>query len=151
MTHNPAPRPALRKAPDATIHPAAPVVADPEPTAAIAPGVPVPAARVVAAPAHLRPVVALGGATSDSLRSARGSGDRSRTTAGTASADSSSGKKAKAARRRAAKDAARHARRVDLHIKVPKDVRRQLRKNAKARGTSVDDVVTAVLEGWLER
>lgn len=38
--------------------------------------------------------------------------------------------------------------RVDVRLQVPGDVRRQLRSAAKARGTSVEDVVTSVLEGW---
>lgn len=41
------------------------------------------------------------------------------------------------------------ASRVDVRTQVPADVRRQLRSAAKARGTSVDDVVASVLEGWL--
>jgi hypothetical protein len=50
---NPPPRPALRKAPDADVHPVA---------AAPAPLVPAPHA-----PAELRPVVGIGGRTSDTL------------------------------------------------------------------------------------
>ncbi len=48
---NPPPRPALRKAPDADVHPVAPVL----------PSVPAPR------PAQLRPVVGIGGRTSDTL------------------------------------------------------------------------------------
>jgi hypothetical protein len=48
---NPPPRPALRKAPDSDIHPMAPV-----------PAVPLPAPRP-----ELRPVVGIGGRTSDTL------------------------------------------------------------------------------------
>ena len=50
--------------------------------------------------------------------------------------------------RKAAKS--RAGKRLDLRVKVPKTVRQQLRATAKARGTSVDDVVTTVLEGWLD-
>jgi hypothetical protein len=52
---NPPPRPALRKAPDADVHPVAAA-----PTVVVAP---VPAPR----PAELRPVVGIGGRTSDTL------------------------------------------------------------------------------------
>lgn len=52
---NPPPRPALRKAPDADVHPVAAV-----PAVVVAP---VPAPR----PAELRPVVGIGGRTSDTL------------------------------------------------------------------------------------
>ncbi len=130
MSQNPGPRPALRKAPDATVHPAAPVAAE-ETKAPVV----VPTER--ARQAHLRPVVGLGGLTSDVLRSAP--------------KDSKSGKRAaKEAKKRAKKERELHQRRVDLHVKVPKSVRTKLRKNAKARGTSVDDVVASVLEGWLD-
>ena len=48
------------------------------------------------------------------------------------------------------KERKRRHRRVKLQVEVPPDVRSKLRKNAKARGTSVDDMVTAVLQGWLD-
>ncbi len=54
---NPPPRPALRKAPDAHVHPVAPV-----PSATEAPQVPAQARRP-----ELRPVVGFGGRTSDTL------------------------------------------------------------------------------------
>lgn len=134
MTNNPGPRPALRKAPDATVHPAAPVAAE------AAPGVPVVAAQVERPrPAHLRPVVGLGGSTSDVLRPApKKKGQKA------------AAKSTKAQRKLEKKERERNARRVDLHVQVPKNVRRDLRQNAKARGTSVDDIVTSVLEGWLD-
>lgn len=122
MAHNPGPRPALRKAPDATVHPAAPV------------GVEVVAPPAPTRPSHLRPVVGLGGSTSDVLRKAPGK---------------AKGKGGKAAKKKARKrEAARHERRVKLKVSVPKEVRTRLRTSAKARGTSVDDVVSSVLEGW---
>ncbi len=134
MTNNPGPRPALRKAPDATVHPAAPVAAE------AAPGVPVVAAKVEQPrPVHLRPVTGLGGSTSDVLRPAPKKKSQKRME-----------KSAKAQRKQEKKDRERNARRVDLHVQVPKSVRRDLRQNAKARGTSVDDIVTSVLEGWLD-
>lgn len=139
MGTNPTPRPALRKAPDATIHPAAPVADDSldpvvNPKSAKKAG-----KQLEARPTHLRPVVGLGGSTSDVLRRAPEGDDKK-----------GQGKnKSKGDKKRAKKAAKVHQRRVDLKVKVPKDVRRALRSNAKARGTSVDDVVTNVLQGWL--
>lgn len=131
MASNPHPRPALRKAPDASVHPAAPVVGPQDPPAVVDPGKK--GAAEAARPSHLRPVVGLGGVTSDGLRKAP-----------------EEAKKSKKSKEKHAKKAAKvHQRRVDLKVKVPKDVRRALRTKAKARGTSVDDVVTNVLQGWL--
>lgn len=136
MASNPNPRPALRKAPDASVHPAAPVVGPSDP-----PPVVEPADRKGSSasprPTHLRPVVGLGGVTSDGLRKAPEE-KKAKKGKGKAKADKQSKKAAKV-----------HQRRVDLKVKVPKEVRRALRTNAKARGTSVDDVVTNVLQGWL--
>lgn len=140
MARNPTPRPALRKAPDATVHPAAPVAAADSRPAVVPPPKSKKAER--SGPAQLRPVVGLGGSTSDVLRRAP---DEDKT-AGKAP---SKKKQSKKERKRAEQRAAAHQRRVDLKIRVPKEVRRALRKNAKARGTSVDDVVTNVLQGWL--
>lgn len=39
--------------------------------------------------------------------------------------------------------------RIDLRRAISVDIRRQLRSTAKARGTSVEEVVTSVLDGWL--
>lgn len=133
MATNPNPRPALRKAPDASVHPAAPVVGP-----ADAPPVVAPDARSTSSaaprPTHLRPVVGLGGVTSDGLRKA----------------PEEKAKKGKGKGAKQSKKAVKvHQRRVELKVKVPKEVRRALRTNAKARGTSVDDVVTNVLQGWL--
>ena len=132
MATNPNPRPALRKAPDASVHPAAPVVGPAAPPAVVEPS------RSPAAnprPTHLRPVVGLGGVTSDGLRKAP---------------EEKKAKKGKGKDAKESNKAAKvHQRRVDLKVKVPKEVRRALRTNAKARGTSVDDVVTNVLQGWL--
>lgn len=134
MATNPNPRPALRKAPDASVHPAAPVVGPSDPPAVVEPS------RSASAggqrPTHLRPVVGLGGVTSDGLRKAP--------------EEEKKPKKGKGKAAKESKKAAKvHQRRVDLKVKVPKEVRRALRTNAKARGTSVDDVVTNVLQGWL--
>ncbi|MCB0916452.1 MAG: hypothetical protein H6525_03090 [Actinobacteria bacterium] len=148
MAHNPAPRPALRKAPDAGVHPAAPVVAPGSPPPVVEPPEPTPITRAVPPsrtprPAHLRPVVGLGGSTSDAIRPAPEKGEKK-------ASKSAKGLSAKQRKKLEKKARKRHQRRVSLQVEVPKEVRTKLRKNAKARGTSVDDVVTAVLEGWLE-
>lgn len=133
MASNPTPRPALRKAPDASVHPAAPVVGPADPPPVVEPTKK--GSSTAPRPTHLRPVVGLGGVTSDGLRKAP---------------EEKKAKKSKGKSARQSKKAAKvHQRRVDLKVKVPKDVRRALRTNAKARGTSVDDVVTNVLQGWL--
>jgi len=139
MAPNPTPRPALRKAPDATIHPAAPV-ADDSLSPVVEPTAPKKSARKEERPAHLRPVTGLGGSTSDVLRRAPEIDEPTKDKAT---------KSAKGSKKRRKKAAKVHQRRVDLKVKVPKDVRQALRSNAKARGTSVDDVVTNVLQGWL--
>ena len=149
MAHNPAPRPALRKAPDSGVHPAAPVVAPESPPPVVEPPAPKRTTHAVTPakaprPAHLRPVVGLGGSTSDAIRLAPEKGGKK---GGKKSTKSMSAKQRKKLDKKARK---RHERRVSLQVEVPKEVRSKLRKNAKARGTSVDDVVTAVLEGWLE-
>lgn len=139
---NPAPRPALRRAPDAGIHPAAPVVA-PDAAPAVLPAEPMPSDVVRTRPAHLRPVVGLGGSTSDVLRKAP---KVEPAPVGKKSASKGGKKKSKLSK----KERKRRHRRVKLQVEVPPDVRSKLRKNAKARGTSVDDMVTAVLQGWLD-
>ncbi|MDQ1245933.1 MAG: hypothetical protein QG597_300 [Actinomycetota bacterium] len=137
MSSNPAPRPALRKAPDATVHPAAPVLAAGSHPPVVDPHVDAPDAPL-SRPAHLRPVVGLGGSTSDALRKAP------------PKKKVAESKDAKKLRKMSKKERKRHSRRVKLQVEVPKGVRTRLRSNAKARGTSVDDVVTSVLEGWLD-
>lgn len=138
MTSNPAPRPALRKAPDATVHPAAPVVTPGSNPPVVDPHVEAPEAVLRPRPTHLRPVVGLGGSTSDALRKAPPKKAAKRV------------KGDKELKKMSKKERKRHLRRVSLQVEVPKDVRSRLRSNAKARGTSVDDVVTSVLQGWLD-
>ncbi len=148
MTANPSPRRALRKAPDATVHPAAPVASEGAGvTSVVAQSAPLPRRPV----AELRPVLGIGGSTSDVLRKApkRKAGGKK---AGAPKAGVKKGQTKKADSETKAKKSQRkrHERRVDLRVKVPKEVRQELRRNAKARGTSVDDVVTVVLEGWID-
>lgn len=98
---NPPPRPALRKAPDADVHPVAPV--PPPPAAPVRP--------------ELRPVVGIGGRTSDTLVA--------RTP-----------KKAK---------------RTTLEVKVPKALVKSVKREVRVRGDSLDDVVSAALQSYLDR
>jgi hypothetical protein len=97
---NPPPRPALRKAPDADVHPVAPV---PAPAAPARP--------------ELRPVVGIGGRTSDTLVA--------RTP-----------KKSK---------------RTTLEVKVPKALVKSVKREVKVRGDSLDDIVSAALQTYLDR
>lgn len=144
MSQNPRPRRALRKAPDSSIHPAAPVV-----------GTATAGAAAVAPPtsdghvAELRPVLGINGSTSDVLRRAPAEEQESTAKPKSKAGGKKIGSKSRKERRKEKARQERHERRVSLQVKVPKQVRQQLRTNAKARGTSVDDVVTTVLEGWL--
>jgi hypothetical protein len=134
----PAPRPALKRAADAHIHPAAPGHSlhtlrpatdtpvlpeprqDPEPAA---PGAsPTPASTGGDAAPH-RLSGPLRGTTSDSLRAA-----------------------AKKARTRPGKASDKP---VDLGVKVPKSVRKDFREAVKADKKDPDAVVTALLRTWL--
>jgi hypothetical protein len=126
----PAPRPALKKAADAHIHPAAPghpagalrpaAVLEAEAAAAEA------AASAQAAgtpPAGARLTGPLRGTTSDSLRAA-----------------------GKTSRRQARQQ---QEKRVELTVKVPKSLRKDFRAALKADGKDADEVVTALLRAWL--
>ena len=136
----PAPRPALKKAADAHIHPAAPGhslhTLRPAPSA---PTVPEPGAgtepSLTAAPlakpgtksgdaGQHRLSGPLRGTTSDSLRAA-----------------------AKKARSRPSGKADEKP--VDLGVKVPKSVRKEFRAAVKADKKDPDAVVTALLKAWL--
>lgn len=136
----PTPRPALKKAADAHIHPAAPSgghhlrpapdsgtvpgVAVPVPTPRGAePGVPADAAGAGAAPTGHRLSGPLSGTTSDGLRTV-----------------------AKRSRRRAS---AREEKAVELTVKVPKSVRKEFRAAVKAGNQDPDEVVTTLLRAWL--
>lgn len=99
---NPPPRPALRKAPDSDVHPVAAA------SAAVPP--PRPAAE-------LRPVVGIGGRTSDTL----------------------------------VKRTPKKVKRTSLEVKVPKTVAKDAKQVAKARGESLDDVVTSALQAYVAR
>ena len=136
----PAPRPALKKAADAHIHPAAPGhslhTLRPAPDAPPAPG-PRQDSRIDAEAAPLakssgksadpgphRLSGPLRGTTSDSLRAA-----------------------AKKARHRPSGKAEEKP--VDLGVKVPKSLRKDFRAAVKADKKDPDAVVTALLKAWL--
>jgi hypothetical protein len=127
----PTPRPALKKAADAHVHPAAPGHSPrglrqapdsaPEPDAGAKGGVP-----DANAPGH-RLSGPLGGTTSDSLRSS-----------------------AKGGRRGSRSRSAKPEKSVDLTVRVPKSVRKEFRAAAKDRKMDPNDVVTALLRSWLD-
>lgn len=131
----PAPRPALRKAPDAHVHPAAPGstthrlghAAPPEPAGAAPSTTRSVTPEVPSAPDVTPTRTGLSGPpkgnTSDSLRHGR-----------------------KAARR------ARSAppeKMVELTVKIPKSLRKQLRESAKAAHQEPDEIVASLLRAWL--
>jgi hypothetical protein len=138
----PAPRPALKKAADAHIHPAAPghslhtlrpatdsapELPEPRQDSEAASSVAVAAAAPVASsagPGPHRLTGPLGGTTSDSLRAA-----------------------AKKARHRPTGKADEKP--VDLAVKVPKSLRKDFRAAVKANKKDPDAVVTALLKAWL--
>jgi hypothetical protein len=122
----PTPRPALKKAADAHIHPAAPGHA----AHSLRHAAEVEAAAVTAAgtdpsgaPAH-RLSGPLRGTTTDSLVTPGKGGRRG---------DRRSGGKP-----------------VELTVKVPKSLRKEFRAAAKARKQDPDEIVTVLLRAWLE-
>ncbi len=147
----PEPRPALRKAPDAHLHPAAPghalhtllpptapsprPPADDQPAAAAAPdeqSVPGPSTEPAqpqdstpdGEPARHRLSGPLRGTTSDGLRAAT-------------------------RRARPAKAGKTAEKTVDLGVKVPKTLRKEFRAAARADKRDPDVIVTALLKSWL--
>ena len=167
---NPAPRPALRKAPDADVHPA--LAFGPSETIDLrasrrSPGAASatfhnPAAESIAAAVNQGPKPAKSGG-----KKHRAKAKKSETDVGAKPDTKKQAKKGKGSQRLHAqskpakvskggkvgqpasgKAESGKRSRVDVRLHVPGDVRRQLRSAAKARGTSVEDVVTSVLEGW---
>ncbi|MDP3973113.1 MAG: hypothetical protein Q8P61_09435 [Candidatus Nanopelagicales bacterium] len=141
---NPSPRPALRKAPDAHIHPALALGAvtlidlrEPD-SAAIQVELAVPPAPIETNSPHDAPA--------DRAKEDR----KKRTAKGAKNSKKQKNKKAVKAGKKAKKKGKKRqlADRIDVRREIPPTVRRQLRTGAKARGTSVDEVVTSVLEGW---
>ncbi len=158
---NPSPRPALRKAPDAHIHPA------------LALG----AVTIVdlrdpgTASSRVETDVEVVGGTVAAPESVTGK-SVGKKPSGKKSSDGKSKSSGKIKGKKIGKKAARRkqaekktdgkptgkaekkrrkrelADRIDVRREVSPEVRRRLRSGAKARGTSVDEVVTSVLEGW---
>lgn len=133
----PTPRPALRKAADAHIHPAAPGhsprglrhAEEEAPDAsdqASGPPQDQPAPPEAAGPGGHRLSGPPTGTTSDSLRTGKGG------------------------RRRGQPDKAPQEKLVTLDVQVPKSLRKELRAAAKASRHTPDEIVTALLRGWLQ-
>jgi hypothetical protein len=124
----PAPRPALRKAADAHVHPADPSGSHRLRPAGQTPAppaepIPAPAPTVPAVPAPRRLSGPLNGITSDSLRAAGRRG------------------------RRRADD----GKLVELTVKLPKSLRKEFRAALKAQDRQADDVLAALVRAWLDR
>ena len=158
---NPTPRPALRKAEDATVHPAAPRPArSPRPSAAKAAPVvePAPEPVVEAAPAVAADPAAeaaarkggkkkrkFGGATSDHLRVEDAAEARP--------AKESKPAKATAPSKQRAQDSTRddlmQGKPTDLDVEVPKALRKAAAKRAKAEGLDLQTVVIDALHAYV--
>lgn len=147
----PAPRPALRKAPDAHIHPAAPASGGMRLRAATE-GAP------EAGPAE-QPT-ADGLAPLPGPRESADSGGEARQRAGGAGGRKPSGPlkgitsdSLRAAGRRGApgrRDDRAREKKVELTVQVPKSLRKEFQAAAKSRKTDPDAVVEALLRAWLD-
>ena len=124
----PKPRPALKKAADAHVHPAAPGHSSRGLRQApdSAPELEADGAPTSNGSGH-RLSGPLGGTTSDSLRSS-----------------------AKGGRRGSQGRSAKPEKSVDLTVRVPKSLRKEFRAATKARKQDPNDVVTALLRSWLD-
>lgn len=124
MTRAPEPRPALKRSADGGLHPAAPQAAPPHHLhpAPQAPAVPPPPPASEAAPAPTPP------------QRFRPGDLRARKTG-------SAGKTGKAPKPEEL---------VKLDVKVPKKLRKAVRRKAEAEGWPVDDAVAYVLRAWVE-
>ncbi len=137
--NTPAPRPALKKAGDAHIHPAAP--SGPHQLRHAEEATAVPAPRTDPdSPAPGTQAAPEGGAVPRTVAGHRLSGPLRGTTSDSL--------------RAAAKDARRRSRRsgektVELTVKVPKTLRKEFRAALKADTKDADQVVTALLRAWL--
>ena len=177
---NPTPRPALRKAEDATVHPAAPAPARPRRT-------PTPAAPVKAAPAEVSAVPASGPRTiAETNIAANEAAARRRKKAKDKPAPVAvtQVEKAKSKKRKFSGSTTDHLRMpdsevapapalhapkrakapepagksvlmtgptVDLGVTVPKKLRKAARAEAKNRGLDLDAVTAELLHTWLTR
>lgn len=138
----PAPRPALKKAADAHIHPAAPGHSLHTLRPAAPEGAPaLPAPRADAEGATTSPALAKSAGKSGGAVQHRLSGPLRGTTSDSLRAA------AKKARTRPSGKADEKP--VDLGVKVPKSLRKDFRAAAKADKKDPDAVVTALLRAWL--
>ncbi|HYN55582.1 MAG TPA: hypothetical protein VES03_00140 [Motilibacterales bacterium] len=137
----PAPRPALKKAADAHIHPAAPghALHTLRPAADGDPSLPEPGRG--AEPSRTSAPLAKSGSKSGDAGQHRLSGPLRGTTSDSLRAA------AKTSRSRPSGRAEEKP--VDLGVKVPKSVRKDFRAAAKADKKDPDAVVTALLKAWL--
>jgi hypothetical protein len=154
---NPTPRPALRKAEDATVHPAAPRPArSPRPAASTTATKAAPAlaaepdvASVVeaepapATPARGKKKRKFGGATSDHLRMDEAPG-----------ADAEPEAPARPSKRKAQESTRNdlmQGKPVDVDVEVPKALRKAAAKRAKSEGLDLQTVVIDLLHGYVIR
>ncbi len=173
---NPTPRPALRKAEDATVHPAAPRPAR-APSRRSSAGAPAPVAAV---PAEPEPVAVpadgaaptpprstrsrarkFQGSTSDHLRvpeaetapaPARRRAAKPKDSGPTAASATGAATAPTASPARPARVAApdlMSGKTIELEVHVPKKLRKAAKAEAKARGLDLDAVVTELLHGWV--
>jgi hypothetical protein len=146
---NPTPRPALRKAEDATVHPAAPRPArSPRASKAAAPVEPVvepvvePAPVEVVAPKPGKKKRKFGGATSDHLRVED---------APVADAKPAEARPSKTKAKASTRDDLMQGKAVDLEVAVPKALRRAAAKRAKSEGLDLQTVVIDALHAYVTR
>jgi hypothetical protein len=126
----PQPRPALRRANDADVHPALAVVAAREATPM----------RLGAQPEE----------PPDDRKKDKKSPKGKAGGSGSAKATEAMGKPFQGAGRSTSDTLRAPSRkRVDLNVRVPKNIRKEVRAVAKASGTTPDDLVTEVLVAWL--
>jgi hypothetical protein len=137
---NPTPRPALRKADDADVHPAAPAPARSpriRRTPAAAPAAAEPAPAPAAKKPRKKPGSEFAGATSDHLR------PKDAPTAAPPEKAEKAAKQAKKAKKLTGGET------VKLTVRVPKNLRKAAEKEAARRGLDVDAVVADLLHAWL--
>jgi hypothetical protein len=149
---NPSPRPALRKAKDAEVHPAAPQPsrttqpARPAPTQVVpAPAAPPKRRKPASVPADVitAPVRRFQGATSDTMREV----DALEHIVPTTAVHPKSKRPKKADKPR---DLMK-GKAVGLDVTVPKELQKAARKRAKAEGLDLDTVVIDLLHTWVTR
>lgn len=151
---NPTPRPALRKAEDASVHPAAPRPARSPRPAATKAGAPVAAPVVEPVPAAPDPAPVeaprpkagkkqrkFGGATSDHLRAADPAEPR----------PARPSKPSKRKARGSTRDDLMQGKAVDLDVEVPKALRKAAAKRAKSEGLDLRTVVIDALHAYVTR